>query len=198
MRRFFGATPRSNLLLLLLGVRICLLFVLTQGLISTANAENPSQSVSDAAPAAGDSQQLPTQSEARVRAELLHEAFHATLQIVHHQYFHEDEATAIPAATLKAVFREMERRHGVEIRWLAVNAQPMNVDHEPRTPSEKEAAKALSAGQNAHEYFDDQGRYVRVGAVLLQSECLKCHLPTRNSVKDRLAGLLIALPAKPK
>ncbi len=37
---------------------------------------------------------LPSTSEARVRAELLHYAFHTTLQEIHHAYFREDEKIA--------------------------------------------------------------------------------------------------------
>jgi hypothetical protein len=71
---------------------------------------------------------LPTAGEARERAQILHEAMHATLQIVHHEYYREDEGLTIPAATLQGVFREMATRQGVELRWLAVQGEAMNSD----------------------------------------------------------------------
>lgn len=136
---------------------------------------------------------LPKVDEARRRAEILHEAMHATLQIVHLQYFREDEGVAIPAATLRSVFRELSRRQGVELRWLAVNAQAMNADHEPASDFEKEAARKLAAGATSHEQVE-AGTYRRVGVIGLESECLKCHQPTRMDTRPRTAGLVIAMP----
>lgn len=144
-------------------------------------------------PAESRLQSPPTLQELRVRAQLLHEALHATLQIVHHQYYREDEGLAIPAATMKKVFREVEARHQVKLRWLAVNAKAMNNDHEPRNDFERQAVKALSSGQTAHEAVQE-GVYRRAATVRLSNECLKCHLPDRTSTADRAAGLLIEFP----
>jgi len=140
---------------------------------------------------------LPTIEEARRRAEILHEAMHATLQFVHLQYFREDEGVAIPAATLRSVFRELSRRQGVELRWLAVDAQAMNKDHEPASDFEKDAAAKLAAGATSHEQVDG-GTYRRVGKIVLESECLKCHQPTRMDTRPRTAGLVIAMPVAPQ
>lgn len=140
-------------------------------------------------------EKLPTLKEARDRARLLHETIHATLQIVHHQYYREDEGLLIPARTLEAVFKELARSQNVQLRWLAVNAQAMNVDHEPRDAFEKNAVKVLTSGENECEAVED-GVYRHVGAITLSSECLKCHLPNRTSTKDRAAGLLIAIPIR--
>jgi len=142
---------------------------------------------------AAQEQQLPSVDEARRRAEILHEAMHATLQVVHLQYFREDEGVAIPAATLRGVFRELSRRQGVELRLLAVNAQAMNKDHEPAGDFEKEAVTKLAAGAVSHEQID-AGTYRRVGKIVLESECLKCHQPTRMETRPRTAGLVIEMP----
>lgn len=138
---------------------------------------------------------LPTTGEARERARLLHEAMHATLQIVHHEYYREDEGLAIPAATLRKVFKELAERQQVELRWLAVNAQPMNADHQPRSAFEKEAVAALAAGK---EEFEQQegGMYRLASAITLTSDCLKCHAPNRKDTNNRSAALVIALKAK--
>jgi hypothetical protein len=136
-------------------------------------------------------------AEARRQAELLHEAFHATLQTIHHQYYRNDQGMTVPAVTMKSVFRELEERRKIEIRWLAVNAQAMNIDHQPKTDFEKDAAKALSAGAEQFEVVDGNV-YRHVGAILLQSECLKCDLPNRTSNKSRLAALLISIPLQGK
>lgn len=154
-------------------------------LAALAIGDDPAQ------PAAG--QPLPSATEARGRAKLLHETLHATLQAVHHHYFREDEKVPIPAATLRDVFREVARRQGVELRWLAVNAQAMNVDHLPRDDFEKNAAKAIAAGEESYEQAE-HGVYRRAGAITLTSDCLKCHLPHRTSTKSRAAALVIRLP----
>ena len=49
----------------------------------------------------------PTLDEARSRAALLHDTFHATLATVHHEYYREDEGLTVPAFTLKKVFGEL-------------------------------------------------------------------------------------------
>jgi len=136
-----------------------------------------------------------TVEEARARARLLHETFHVTLRVVHRQYYREDEGLLIPSATLKTVFKELEDRWNVKARWLAVNAQAMDIDHSPQDEFEKNAAKALTEGKKEYETVQD-GVYRHVGLIVLSSECLKCHLPTRTSTEDRAAGLVIAMPVK--
>ena len=171
---------------------LCTLACVVLGGVALVTAAEPSPDATKAT----DTQ--PTKllvEEARRQAELLHETIHATLQVVHHHYFREDEGIAIPAVSLKSVFRELARRRGVEVRWLAVNAQAMNVDHEPRGAFEQEAVKAIASGADHYEAAAD-GIYRRVGAITLESECLKCHLPTRTNVTERAAGLLIALPVR--
>jgi hypothetical protein len=153
------------------------------GSLSRLNGEPPARVVSSA----------PSAAEARGRAELLHETIHAALQVVHHEYYREDQGLTIPAVTLGRVFGELADRHKVELRWLAVNAQPMNVAHKPRDDFEKEAVAALSKGAESYEQVAD-GVYRFAGPITLSSECLKCHLPQRTSTKDRTAGLVISLP----
>lgn len=139
---------------------------------------------------------LPSATEARQQADLLHEALHAALQVVHHEYYREDEGLAIPAATLKKVFHELESRKKIKLRWLAVDAKAMNSDHLPQDEFERSAVTALAAGNEAHELVD--GRIFRhAGPITLTSECLKCHLPNRKSNQNRLAGLVIEIPIAP-
>jgi hypothetical protein len=132
-------------------------------------------------------------AEQRKLARLLHETMHATLQVVHHEYYREDEGLKIPAATLQKVFRELATRQNVQLRWLAVDAEAMNADHKPSTEFEKQAVKALTQGQTEFEQVDG-GTYRHVGVITLTSDCLKCHSPTRTSNLDRKAGLVIAIP----
>jgi hypothetical protein len=131
--------------------------------------------------------------EARSRARLLHESMHATLQYVHREYYREDEGLKIPAVTLKSVFRDLEAAHKVKLRWLAVNARAMSVDHEPSEDFHKEAVKAIGGGKESFEAVEN-GVYRFAGAVVLHAECLKCHLPARTSNKPRSAALVISLP----
>ncbi len=133
---------------------------------------------------------LPDVEEARGRARLLHEAMHPTLQFVHHEYYREDEGLTIPAATLRKVFKEMQARQQVELRWLAVNAQPMNADHVAKSEFEKLAVAALAEGK---EEFEGQSgdTYRRAATITLSSECLKCHAPNRTTTEDRMAALVV-------
>jgi hypothetical protein len=136
---------------------------------------------------------LTSVKEARQRARLLHGTIHDTLQIVHARYFREGERLAIPAAALKDVFKELEGRDGVTLRWLAVDARAMNIDHEPKDEFEAKAARALASGKDEHELAAG-GVYRYAGPIALKAECLKCHLPSRSSNRSRRAGLLISMP----
>jgi hypothetical protein len=136
-------------------------------------------------------------AEARRHAETLHTVVHSTLQIVHHQYYREDEGLPIPAATLKHVFAALEEEHHVKLRWLTVEGQAMNSDHKPRDSFEHEAVRALKAGKPTYERAED-GIYRRVGSITLLNDCLKCHLPNRTSTKNRTAGLIITIPIEKK
>jgi len=138
-----------------------------------------------------------TLEEARGRARLLHETMHATLQIVHHEYYREDEGLKLPARTLKAVFEELARECNVKARWLAVDGQAMNVDHQPQDEYEKAAAKALASGKREFEQFEG-GVYRYAGPITLDSHCLKCHVPNRTSTEARTAGLIITMQVNAK
>lgn len=134
-----------------------------------------------------------TVDEARERAELLHETLHAALQVVHHEYYREDEGLAIPALTLKKVFRELATRKNVRLRWLVVDAAAMNTDHLPQNEFERQAVAALASGKDSFERVD-AGNYLHAARITLGSECLKCHLPNRKSSENRSAGLVIGIP----
>lgn len=138
---------------------------------------------------------LPSVDEARGQAELLHDAMHSTLQLVHHEYYREDEGLTIPAALLKDVFAEIAEARQVKLRWIAVNAPAMNIDHAAADEFEKDAVKALTAGKS-HIDSVEAGVYRRAAAITLHAECLKCHLPNRTSTKPRTAGLVISLPIR--
>lgn len=136
-----------------------------------------------------------TAVEARVRARILHETVHGALQVIHRDFFEEEESRVIPSHSLEDVFKELERSQGIKVRWLAVNARAMNVDNEPRTEFEKQAVKVLSAGKDEFEQVTDK-EYQFTGSIRLASQCLKCHLPMRKSNEARVAGLVISMPLK--
>lgn len=138
-----------------------------------------------------------TLEEARGRARWIHELVHGALQVMHRDFFEEDDpGISLPSQSLDDVFSEMARSHQVKLRWLGVNANK-GLDHLPKDRFEEEAAAALRAGQTEFERFEGN-RYRFVGMIRLQNECLKCHVPERKSLEDRVAGLAISFPmAKP-
>jgi Protein of unknown function (DUF3365) len=132
---------------------------------------------------------------ARAQARLLHEIFHVTLQVVHRDYYRQDEGLLIPSRSLEAVFDELAHGGNVQLHWLAVNAQAMNVDHRARTDFEKDAVKALGSGKDSFEFVgNDVYRYA--GSITLFSQCLKCHVPNRTSNEARTAALVVTVPIK--
>ena len=130
---------------------------------------------------------------ARGQARLLHDVLHSTLLTVHRKYYREDEKLPIPSSVLDDVFEEMHESKNIRFRWISVNAEAMNIDHEPKTEFEKRAAEALSSGKKEFEQVE-KGIYRRVGVICLPSQCLKCHMPNRRSSATRFAGLIISLP----
>lgn len=138
-----------------------------------------------------------TVSEARGRAQLLHEMIHGSLQVMHRDFFREDEGLKIPSRSLDDVFLRLADKHQVKVRWLAVNAEPMSVDHKPQDDFENNAVKALASGKP--EFDAVEGESFRfAGLIRLPSQCLKCHVPRRTSNKVRAAAVAITMPLKLK
>lgn len=137
-----------------------------------------------------------TVEEARGRARLLHESFHGALQVMHRDFFDPDDRDRIPSATLEDVFEALARQFDVRLRWLGVNAKTMDVDHEPQDQFEEEAVTALASGQGEFEKVEN-GLYRFAGAIELQNQCLKCHVPMRTSLHSRTAGLVISMRLEP-
>lgn len=143
-------------------------------------------------PAADD----PKIAEARLRAQLLHETFHGALQVMHRDFFKEEERSRIPSESLEDVFSELEKTWQVKVSWMAVNAKPMNVDHKPSDQFERQASRVIDKGGESHEAVEgDRFRYA--GAITLGNRCLKCHVPDRTRLEDRQAAILITLPLQP-
>tara|TARA_R110002096_G_scaffold16106_49_gene55339 strand:- start:8561 stop:9106 length:546 start_codon:yes stop_codon:yes gene_type:complete len=152
-------------------------------LVSVLGAQEPNR----ATPKAGVSV-----DEARRQARLLHEALHGALQVMHRDFFDPDERDRIPSASLEDVFEVMAKERGIKLSWMGVNAT-MDDAHEPTTPFEKSAAQKLEKGSPEVETVDN-GWFRFVGAVQLHNQCLKCHVPYRTSLEDRVAGLKIEIP----
>jgi hypothetical protein len=137
----------------------------------------------------------PELQEARLRARLLHETIHGSLQVMHRDFFKEGEHLPIPSESLEDVFSELWKTWKVEVKWIAVTAQAMNVDHRARTDFEKQAVKTISEGREMAEAMEG-ATYRYAGAITLGNRCLKCHVPDRSSLEDRKAALVISMPLK--
>ena len=137
--------------------------------------------------------------EARSRAKLLHEMVRGSLQIMHRDFFDQENAHAIPSASLEDVFHELGKSSYVQMKWLTVNTDLVNVDHQAKSDFEKAAVKELAAGKQMAEMVEELS-YQYAGAIRLGSQCLKCHVQRRTSNEDRTAGVVITMPihAAPK
>jgi hypothetical protein len=133
-----------------------------------------------------------TVAEASARARLLHETIRGTLQVIHRDFFDDDDPHAIPSASLEDVFNELSRSYSVDLKWLNVHTDMLNVDHQPDGEFEKKAAKAIKQGKPRYELSAD-GRYRYAGRIRLASQCLKCHVKNRITTEDRSAGLVISM-----
>jgi len=161
--------------------------------ISIGLCEPPDNRAKDAESKPVEKVSLPTVQEARARARILHETIHGALQVIHRDFFEEDESATIPSQSLEDVFAELTRNRKITLKWLVVEGSAMNVDHKPADDFEREAAAALASGQKEYEVVEGNS-YRYAGAIRLSSRCLKCHVPNRKDTKDRTAGLLIGMP----
>lgn len=162
------------------------------GVLALAFAAEPAPSPEGEKPEAADDAAV---KEARVRARLLHETIHGSLQVMHRDFFKEEERSMIPSASLEDVFDELHKTWKVEVKWLAVDAKAMTVDHKPDTKFDRDAVKAISGGAEMWEEADAK-TYQYAGVITLGNRCLKCHVPDRTSLEDRKAAVVISMPLK--
>ena len=177
------------------GLTLCVLLVVTSNvrLAVVGVCASPPR---DPVARTGTDEDLPTTVvEARGRARVLHETIHGVLQVVHRDFFRDDQRLSIPSRSFEDVFKELARSWQVQIHWLAVNAEAMNVDNKPRDAFEKEAVKALASGKAEFEAVAGSD-YRFAGPIRLASQCQKCHVPRRTSTEDRVAGLVITMPIR--
>jgi len=134
---------------------------------------------------------------ARERAKLMHNIYSATLDVIHHRYFRAEKSSSVPARALEDVFSEIARRESIKANWIAVNTRAMSIDHEPQNDFEKQAAKAIAAGEHEYERVEN-GTYRRAEGIPLNNRgCLGCHLRFgANGKAKRFAGLIITIPIK--
>ncbi len=116
--------------------------------------------------------------------ELLHEMVRGALQIMHRDFFDEENSHAIPSASLEDVFHEMGKSYDVQMKWLTVNTDLVNVDHQAKSAFEKAAVKELAAGKQMAEKIEERS-YQYAGAIRLGSQCLKCHVQRRSGRKAK-------------
>lgn len=160
---------------------------------SIAQGQNDAQS--DTKAESSDFSTVATDSspqEKRTRAKLLHETLHGALLVMHRDLFSEESSRVLPSQSLLSVFSELNRSHGVEVRWMTVSGDEMNQDHRPKTKFELAAVDRIKQGAGFHESFDDDA-YRYIGRIRLASECLKCHVSRRTSTEDRASGLIITI-----
>lgn len=131
---------------------------------------------------------------ARDRAKTMHAIYAATLDMMHHRYFHGDRAV-VPARAMEDVFSEIELQSKAEARWISVNTKPMGIDHEPQSDFEKRAAAEIATGKTEIEVVEG-GYYRHAGAIPLTGGCISCHggFFKEPSKTPKFAGLVISVP----
>lgn len=131
---------------------------------------------------------------ARDRAKLMHDIYSATLEVMHHRYFHR-EKSVVPARAMEDVFDEIKLNSKSEARWIAVNLRAMSIDHEPETEFEKHAVREIVAGKSDVETIEG-GYFRRATVIPLHEGCISCHEGTfRQPTKTpKFAGLVISIP----
>ncbi len=131
---------------------------------------------------------------AKDRARVLQNTFASTLEVMHRHYFRSDHAV-LPARAMEDLFAATARESGVRARWIAVNTQPMSVQHQPRTDFERRAARELADGEETVDAVQN-GYYWHAGRIPLGNGCVSCHtrLFGGTPTSPRFAGLVISIP----
>lgn len=173
-------------LLLSIGTIACMAAVL--------KAESPEDKTSSKTAIKVDEQNRVTVEVARDRAKLMHDIYEATLDVMHHRYFHREKAT-VPARAMEDIFSAIKRQSNVEARWIAVNLKAMSVDHEPETDFERRAVTEIAAGKPSVDVIED-GYYRRAGTIPLGAGCVSCHAGFFNDAtkSPKYAALVISVP----
>jgi hypothetical protein len=135
-------------------------------------------------------------AEARARARLVHTTISGALQVMHRDFFRRNGSKVIPSKSLEDVFKSLAEESSIEARWLAGEGTVMNTDNKPRDDFEQKAIKKIVAGEKEYESAE-KGTFRFAGAITLQNECLKCHVPDRTSLEDRFAALVVSIPLNP-
>lgn len=131
---------------------------------------------------------------ARDRAVLMHDIYNASMDAMHHRYFHGDRAF-VPARAMEDVFADIERAHHSSAKWIGASFTPMSIDHEPETDFEKMASRKIAQGEEYVEIIEE-GYYRRAGSVRLSAGCISCHSGAFGtfSTSKKFAGLVISIP----
>lgn len=137
---------------------------------------------------------LPSAEEATERARLLHAAFDGTLRVMHRDFFHKGDK-AIPSVSLKDVFKTFAEEQHITVRWLATAETIMSEDNKAVDEFQKAALKAVTGGEKEYSAVEN-GRLRFAGAIALENQCLKCHVPQRKTLEERFAALEISMPVK--
>lgn len=133
---------------------------------------------------------------AKDRARVMHTIYAATLDAMHHHYFHANKSV-LPARALEDVFADVARDTKSTARWIAVNTKAMSVDHEPATEFERKAAAELSTGK-AEFTTVENGYFRRAGGIQLGAGCVSCHTGafSKPPTTPRYVGLVVSIPVR--
>lgn len=187
-------------------ISLCAVLVLvtttTPTVIQAAESPNSTESVQPDVPSV---RELDSPAEsihrvslevARDRAQLLHDVYASTLDVMHHRYFHTDRAI-VPARAMEDIFDDMKAQSHSEAHWIAVSLKAMSIHHEPKTEFDKRAVAEIKSGQRDVEVVEE-GYYRRAVAIPLTGGCISCHegLFPKQSASPKFAGLVISIPVR--
>lgn len=138
---------------------------------------------------------LPSPAEARVRAQLVHASIDGALRVMHRDFFRKGESKAIPSDSLRDVFKNLSADWGLSVRWLASDDTVQNKENRAVDGFGERALKAITGGEK--EFSEVEGGQLRfAGVIVLQNQCLKCHVPNRKSLEERFAALEVSMPVQ--
>ncbi len=169
--------------------------VLAWGALSETGARGqaPETKAGSAAPAADNKNGDAAVQRARRQVLMLDDLYKTVVVLVTDKYVHKDtDISAGSAAQL--LFEAMRKKGHHDIRLLDATGTPYDDDNLPKDDFEKEAIRALKAGQASYEKVEERagGRVFRMATPVpvVMEKCAMCHEAYKTAKKNEAIGAL--------
>ena len=160
---------------------------------SGARGQQPKTGSPPAAAAADKQSGDPAVQRARRQVLMLDDLYKTVVVLVTDKYVHSDKDVSAGSAA-QLLFEAMRKKGHHDVRLLDATGEPYDDDNLPKDDFEKEAIRALKAGQPAFEKVEQRegGRVFRMATPVpvVMDKCVMCHEAYKSAKKNEAIGAL--------